>query len=109
MADVDFSNAVLEPVSGQKPLTRPLMLGIARTPTLYDAQDTAIVTGQAFSTLENTSTKYSLLFSGTFTASGTEFYIVYSQNDKVWKVSNISFASGDIYSFVIDIETSGNV
>ena len=55
----------------------------------------------------NTPTKASILYSGSFAGSGTEFYIG-ARNALYWKVSNISFANGDTYSFVIDIEVDGN-
>lgn len=43
-----------------------------------------------------------LRYYGTFTASGTEFYL-FSNNSygNHWRISNVSFSSGDTYDFTI--------
>lgn len=111
MADVDFSHAVLD-VSPDNPANPPMSynfyMRIGYEAVLYD-DTAAITTSHSVSNLTNTPTKVSILFTGVFTSSGTAFYIGADTNyRRVWKVSNISFSSGDTYSFIIDIETSGN-
>lgn len=105
MAQVDFSNALLEPRSGQKPITESYNLYLNNTSYLFDSNGANVVTSPSKSTLVSTPSKVTILYSGTFSASGTEFYMCNS-SDKQWKVSNISFNPGDTYSFAIDIETS---
>lgn len=107
MAQVDFSNAVLDVYGTQKPMEVGAYMSFYRTGTLYNLAGTAVSSGSQ-SKITDTPSKVSILFSGSFTASGTEFYIVYYADKPYWKVSNISFSSGDTYSFIIDIETSGN-
>ena len=112
MAQVDFSNAVLDAYAG-KPFGQNYYLNFDNTPTLYDISAQVIGSGSK-RIISNTPSKVSILYIGTFSASGTEFYIAMSKNATTgtivfaWKVSNISFSSGDSYSFVIDIEVSGN-
>ena len=110
MAQVDFSNAILEPspVSGATPLTHSDYLRIFYSAGIWNAVNgAAIVTNNNYAKLINTSNKVTIIYTGTFTASGTEFYIGFSSSSlKIWRVSNISFNSGDTYSFAIDIETT---
>lgn len=111
MAQVDFSNAVLD-VNTDSPANPPMSynsyMRIGYESVLYD--DTQVITvGQSMSILLNTPTKTSILFTGKFTTGGTHFYIGTDTNyRRVWKVSNISFSANDTYAFVIDIEVSGN-
>ena len=104
MAQVDFSHAVLEPYEDSKPLTWDY-LNLDTTNSIFNRNGQGIGTGSR-SIITNTPTKVSFLFAGTFSASGTEFLM---GNYTVFRVSNISFSVGDSYSFIIDIETSGNV
>lgn len=113
MADVDFSNAVLDinstTASKQISLSNYLGLGDTGFPNLYNVSGQIISSNANKSFIVNTPSKVSILFSGSFGVGGTEFYIVhngYSYRD--WKVSNITFSAGDSYSFIIDIETEGN-
>jgi len=107
MADVDFSHAVLDVNTGYNPMTNNNYLNLA-TASLANASGQIINSNASQTIITNTPSKVSLLYTGTLGSSGTEFYLYYSGNVKPWKVSNISFSSGDTYSFVIDIETSGN-
>lgn len=108
MAQVDFSNAVLDVNGNMKPMGLSNYLGI-RYAELRDSNGNQLNSG-GYSILTNTPSKVSILYSGTFYSgvSGTEFYLGTITNRSL-KVSNISFGSEDAYSFVIDIETSGNV
>ena len=102
MAQVDFSNAKIEPIS-----------------SAWDAGDFRINTANLFDTvrgsristeakvevINDTATKKSFQYSGRFTKSGTEFYFPGINNgSKSWRVYNISFDIDDVYAFIIDIE-----
>lgn len=111
MAQVDFTNAVLDvnPSSGSKPMNAGYYLALTYEAVLYDLNHVRISDSEHLSIITNTPSKVSILYTGVFTASGTVFNIGYAVfNSIMWKVSNISFSSGDTYSFVIDIEVSGN-
>lgn len=106
MAIVDFSNARIEPV-GTKSIfntTSNVDLDISNW-TLKDASGNTINTGQA-SRLIDQQNRLLFAYYGDFTASGTEFYIGQSISSGsivyAWKISNISFQSGDSYSFKIN-------
>ena len=111
MAIVDFSNAVLDvnpDILGGWTPNDCTYVGLAYSGGLYDSNGNR-VGGSTREIILNTPTKVSVLYTGAFSASGTEFYLIYNGiNLKPWKVSNISFNNGDGYSFVIDIEVSGN-
>jgi len=108
MALVDFTNARIEPNSSS-PLNpmEYIRLGInAVTENIVprNSSGSAIGTGSSGS-LSADSWYEKMYFQGTFTASGNEFYLGTSAASNVlWKVSNISFSSGDTYSFYIDME-----
>lgn len=104
MADVDFSNAVLDVVS-ENMLTYGNYLGFDVNSYLMDSSGNYITNGASRTIISNTPSKVSILFTGAFGASGNTFYM---RGTSQWKVSNISFSNGDTYAFVIDIETSGN-
>lgn len=104
MAQVDFSNAVLDVSSGYPLSTRYLVFDDFYA--LLNSSSYAISSTVSKTYLVNTPTKVSILFTGNFTTSGTEFYM--GSNSLKWRVSNIVFDSYDDFSFVIDIETSGN-
>lgn len=103
MAQVDFTNAVLDNYNGSKPLTRGDYLNLDSDMYFYD-QGGSIIATYTRTIILNTPAKVSILFSGTFSGSGTSFH----NNNSIWGVSNISFSNGDTFSFVIDIEVSGN-
>ena len=112
MAQVDFSNAVLDLYSGNpsyadKPMNSSdyLNLGGNNSHILVNTSGSSIVSNSSKTIITNTPSKVSILYTGTFTASGTEFLTYEAPR---WRVSNVSFSSGDTYSFVIDIEVSGN-
>lgn len=108
MAQIDFTNAVLDVNGASTPMNLSKNIGFDNSATLYDANASVVSRSSSKSVLFQSPTKASILYTGTFTKSGTEFYITGSTNQFQWKVSNISFSTDDTYSFVIDIETSGN-
>lgn len=111
MAEVDFSHAVLDVNAGAYPLTQSSYFLLNYSGELYSAWPRMIANGSR-SIITDTPTKVSILFSGTFNSDAgtgsTEFYIGYN-SILYWRVSNISFSASDTYSFIIDIETSGNI
>lgn len=58
------------------------------------------------SNLNNRESVYT--YTATFSASGTEFYIAGKNTNAAWKISNISFQSGDVGQFDIDIKIHCN-
>lgn len=109
MAQVDFSNAVLDVNTGYYPLRMQSYISLGANRILVNSTGTPITQNSAMSVVENTPSKVSILYTGSFDTSGTEFYLHDGDTaHRYWKVSGISFSSGDTYSFIIDIETSGN-
>lgn len=104
MAVVDFTNAVLDVNGAEKPLTHSDFMELRH----YFFVNGSQVSAPTFNVVTNTPTKVSIRYTGTFNSSGTEFYIAYTTTQGTFKVSNISFSSGDSYDFIIDIEVSGN-
>ena len=100
MAEVDFSNARIEvdSTSNQNPTTTAEVL-LANGTTLVDSSNTVIGSGRA-TRLINQQKQLMYNYTGSFTASGTEFY--FGTNQSRWKVSNISFSSGDTYVFQVN-------
>lgn len=103
MAQVDFSNAVLDVSGNNKPMASSSYLNITGTSTMTNASGTRITGWEANRILSNTASKVSILKTGTFNASGTECFI-----SGMWRISNISFSAYDTYAFVIDIEINVN-
>ena len=104
MAQVSFSNAKLEP------LYNNLQSGYLNLEQGYFYQSNQYADPVALptrTTVQNTPSKVSFMYSGTFRNSGTEFYL-FLNNTKAWRVYNISFNANDTFSFIIDIETIGN-
>ena len=116
MAMVDFSNARIEPVAypgiGQGAFstysavnpTEKIYISFYSNVNLWNADGGTISTNASISQLLNESKQMILLYQGTFNTSGTEFYIISYGNSVMgaWKVSNISFNSGDNYVFQIN-------
>ena len=104
MADVDFSHATMSvnTTNSRRPISEAYVTLADNPPELYNFSGTIITTSGTRSEIRNTPSVLSYLYTGTFTASGTEFYM------GAFKISGVSFSSGDTYSFIIDIETSGN-
>ena len=105
MAQVDFSNARITPTtnpwghSANPTGTEYANLNVSNG--IYDASGNGLVSNFSMNILKNANRQFVFLWSGTFTASGTEFYIVSSSGYSAWKVSNITFNAGDTYTFSI--------
>ena len=108
MAQVDFSNARIEPYDtwGGYPLKNPTFnanLGLnygGGNSNLFNINDQVISSSFTCTQLINQQKQLMYLYQGTFSASGTEFYI--KGDTVVWKVSNISFSNGDTFVFQIN-------
>jgi len=111
MAQIDFTNATLDAYIG-KPMTQGSYMKINSALYLYDTSGNNISASASRSIILNTPAKVSIQYTGTVNASGTEFLLGVSKTSNIidfaWKVSNVSFSSGDAYDFIVDIETSGN-
>lgn len=104
MAVVDFSHAVIEPVGVVSTTGAGYVIG---TTSIKDANDNTIATPQNVGTsLVNKQKQRMYGFSGTFTASGTEFYIMTTFSSGVlqrgWRISNITFQAGDTFNFQVN-------
>lgn len=111
MGYVDFSNAVLEVYNSEKPLTGNNYLRLYHRDFFDISTKQQVNRGQGYDTytiITNTPSKVSILYTGEFTRSGNGFFIGYSTTSGTFTISNISYSAGDNYSFIIDIETSGN-
>lgn len=110
MAQIDFTNATLDAYIGN-PLTQGSYMRVNSSASLFDSSGNIISTGGIKTIILNTPAKVSIQYTGSMTASGTSFLIGVSTSggsiNFAWKVSNVSFSSGDTYDFIVDIETSG--
>ena len=101
MAMVDFSNARIEVNSTDtESPTKYANVNLAGG-YLYDASGN-VIGGSNISQLINQQKQLMYNYQGTFSASGTEFYVVGNGYQARWKISNISFSSGDTYVFQIN-------
>ena len=104
MAFVDFSNAQLHlPSDASFNITdrgnASLDYGY-----LFNALGQNISTNESYQKLQDESKKLAYSYAGTFTASGTEFYFGSSSAIPTkYKITGISFQSGDNYSFEIPV------
>lgn len=116
MAEVDFSHARIEPLTAMgsfpnivNPVSLYGYLSLTYGSYLYDANENTVAS-MTHTVLINTSNQLVVLFQGTFSTSGTEFYIIGTSYPRAcgWKVSNISFNSGDTYVFQINATLTCN-
>ena len=100
MAQVDFTNAVIEPY-GNNP-AKDANVGLMGINTMYFYNDSGSTSISSPTVTTITQDQRTILakYSGTFSASGTAFRMVYNGSTH-WRVSNISFANGDSYEFSI--------
>ena len=103
MAQVDFSSATIEVYNSS---TKPMdIYSIGLYPASFFSTTQGAGTVATISTqniVESSPSLMSVTYVGTFTASGTDFIIAYN-GSYYWKVSNVSFASGDTFSFAVDV------
>lgn len=105
MAEVDFSHAKIEPATtGWMTFINPTSVAYvtlsAASGNIYNSSGTTI--GNIFATrLVNEQKQLVYQYQGTFSASGTEFYMSTGQSHSAWRVFNISFNSGDTYLFQV--------
>lgn len=96
MAQVDFSNAHIEPA---RSVMAANIRDVALNNVIADANGNQITSNSSRSLLTNESRELSYKYTGTFTASGTSLYLY--ANYAWWRIYNISFNSGDTYDFSI--------
>ena len=104
MAQVDFSNARIEPDSSGWVTSSNVALFNSILYGLTEGKP-QINTGYTYNITYDSPSKRVILYTGTFTASGTGFYMGING---YWKVTNISFSAGDTYSFEVEIAVSGS-
>lgn len=99
MAQLDLSNAHIEPYSTRISGSEWLGFGPNYGGELRNSSGNSITGNAARSVISSTTSSFKLHYSGTFTASGIEFYFFDSPN--TWRVTGVSFESGDTYSFTV--------
>lgn len=106
MAQVDFTNARITPI-GKNPTERA-HVSLMGLDNFRDANGIAVTNNLNNSIITSTRKVLIVQFQGTFTTSGTEFYIWTTNtgvpNSYHYRISNISFASGDSYNFKIRVD-----
>lgn len=103
MAEVDFSHAKIEPsgfdANYVNPTARNDVSLSASSGWIYNSSAGTI--GNIYSTkLVNEAKQIVYQYQGTFSASGTEFYMG-TGDYTLWRVFNISFNTGDTYIFQV--------
>lgn len=111
MAQADFTNAVLTPYNNPtyfSPLVNPYES--LNTNFLANPSTTSSIGTGSVNRLNTSQNERYDVFSGTFTASGNEFYIASANNVAYifWKVSNVTFNSGDTFNFQIHVDMTLN-
>ena len=107
MAQVNFSNAVLTPPSAFMFNTGSFGIGANNNDAkkLWNSRGSSITSNFTVTIIINEQSRKVAQYQGTFSVSGTEFYFGDGASDatKKWKISNISFESGDTYNFQIPV------
>lgn len=118
MAQVDFSNAHIEPLdygtcfrSMYLALTNGTFGGNAGWNfgiTGDNNSGTAHICSQPSGTITDlTEHGFKVIYDGTFSTSGDSFTLTYSWNSaRYWLISNIHFEAGDTFHFQIDVNFS---
>lgn len=107
MAQVDFTNAIIEQTT-QFSTRNPVSVSYSSLYSgyLFDSEETLICSNYSVTQTVNEHRRFVLRYTGTFNTSGTEFYISQGGSDPYkakWKVSNINFSAGDLYTFTIAV------
>lgn len=99
MAQLDLSNAHITPI--YSPANDATYLSLTSGNWNFsDASGNAISSGSG-SILSQNVGDFKIYYSGSFTASGTQFFVGKINTQPIWRVTGVSFASGDTYSFTI--------
>ena len=116
MATVDFSNAQISWAKnssiGDVGILSLLGNDVQSTFTASTTSNVSVVTGLVRTRYDIDNTHGYVIFTGTFNTSGTE--IVWHNMDiasvdyAYFRISNISFSSGDVFSFKVDVDYTFN-
>lgn len=101
MAQVDFSNAHIAPYD-KNPIGT-YNTGFATVTSFRDSGGNTITNTVSLTTLKNESAEAIYRFTGSFSASGTEFYFGYASSYICWRVTNVTFSSGDTFDFSVKL------
>ena len=103
MAEVDFSHAKIQPYSSVSNRYNPTKRSYLNIETTYliDSNGSDVSSALVTTFITNQQKEFVMQYSGTFIASGTEFYMRNSSDTSSWRVYNISFNSGDTFIFQI--------
>ena len=107
MAEVDFSHARIQPWSNNsKNPTTSASVSLGGMTDLYNSSIQSISSTITRTNLVDQQKQLVYQYSGSFTASGIEFYLVAYDGSSYngWKISNISFNSGDTFIFQIQAD-----
>lgn len=107
-SDVDFSDALIDVnsyYSEHKPLSQAGLVYLQYCRSILNIGRT-VISSPTLTTVDVSPSKSTVIFEGTFNASGTEFFMGQNTNGNYiyWRVTNISFSAGDTYSFAVDVE-----
>lgn len=108
MAQVDFSNAVIQPFNANNynPIRRGHVSFDLLGNGVTDVNGTQIVSAFSSSNSDETKDGFLSTMTGTFNTSGTEMYLF--NNEIHWKISNITFNSGDVFLLKVQVEMTTN-
>ena len=107
MAQLDLSNAHITPIYPPANIASYLFLNSGNY-LFFNENGTQITEGSSGSILVEQTSYFKIYYSGTFTASGTEFYIGRVNLQPIWRVSGVSFSVGDTYAFTIRADITLN-
>ena len=119
MATVDFSNAQISWVRSSSPNDSIGQVGIlsilmdnAGTFTASTTSANSVVTGLVKTRYDIDNTHGYVIYTGTFSDSGTEIIWHSASNASAayayFRISNISFSAGDVFSFKVDVNFTFN-
>lgn len=114
MATVDFSNAEIEPnpdYSGSIISLQYLQMLNLLAVHAEDENGNSVVSSITNRNAGSSVNTLSVGYSGVFSTSGTEFYLGGTSDlgkKMVWKITGVSFSSGDDFDFIIDAVISGS-
>ena len=109
MAQVDFSNAVITAVNLANVSYAALpSADVALNTRVFrkvDTDDQISNTSTSVSVYSESTSRKSFRYVGSFntvpSSGSTSFRIGYA-----WKVSNVSYSAGDVFDFIVDVDTS---